>query len=234
MSEALLQLPRLRSTPQLGPEHALVSAVLSRHDSLAGRQMIFREPALPTGFPDIVAVVLTRHYKRRRGGPRSSLSPVHLRLLQHLCDVQSSSFADLLSDLGWRKRDLASTALDLKAAGLIRVYDGVLHAKALEAIFFARRIVAIEAKVRDWRRAIEQARANFWFSSHSFILLPARRFSGRVEDAARSVGVGVLLFDGRSIAIPVKAAERPIPASYGSWLFNEWALSEWHGTPGHA
>ena len=83
-------------------------------------------------------------------------------------------------------------------------------------------------------RRIDQARANIWFASHSLILLPRDRYNDRVRDAATECGVGVLTFDGQTTSMPVKPIENPIPASYGSWLFNEWALHRMSGRIAHA
>jgi hypothetical protein len=117
-----------------------------------------------------------------------------------------------------------AAALDLAAAEVASVDEDQIEIRPLREIFVARRIIAIEAKIRDWRRAIEQARANSWFASHSFILLPGERFTAHVAEDASAAGVGVLTFDGSTVSVQVRSAEHPLPTSYGSWLFNEWAL----------
>ncbi|MGH9365682.1 MAG: hypothetical protein ACRD1B_10535 [Thermoanaerobaculia bacterium] len=218
------QASRVRRRSALpGPEHTLVSAALTRHAGFISRQQLFQEPAVPTGFPDLVIVLLSR--ERCHAPPaRLRLTDLHLQLLQHISSIGRSTIQDIAADLLLRPRKVTVAVGDLAAARVVFVEDGGVEARPLSEIFVARRIIAVEAKVRDWRNAIEQARANSWFASHSLILLPAERFNDRVAEAALDAAVGVLTFDGAKMMVPVKPIEHPIPASYGSWLFNEWAL----------
>jgi hypothetical protein len=228
------QTPRTRRrSPLPGPENALVSAALARHPRFVSGKQLFHEPALPTGFPDVVIVVLSRHSSAATPA-RLRVTELHLRLLQHVSRTGRMTFHEIAGDLLWKAHRVEAVANDLKAAELASVDDGDIEARPLSEIFVARRIIAVEAKIRDWRHAIVQARANTWFASHSLILLPSERFNDRVGDASMESGVGVLTFDGVNIAVPVKPVEHPIPASYGSWLFNEWALHRMNGRIGHA
>jgi hypothetical protein len=228
------QAPRVRRQSTLpGPEHRLVSAALARHSRFVSRQQLFQEPALPTGFPDLVIVLLAKNPCLAMPA-RLRVTELHLRLLQHVSRTGRTTFHEIAGDLLWKTHRVEAVANDLVAAGLASVDDGDIEARPLSEIFIARRIIAVEAKIRDWRHAIDQARANTWFASHSLILLPSERFNDRVADAAMESGVGVLTFNGVNISVPVKPVEHPIPASYGSWLFNEWALHRMHGCVSHA
>jgi hypothetical protein len=178
---------------------------------------------MPTGFPDLVIVDLLR--ERCFPPPaRFRLGELHLRLLQHVSSLGRSTIQDIARDLLLKERRAAALAEDLQASKLVSIWGGQIEARPLAEIFAARRIIAVEAKIRDWSHAIDQARANSWFASHSLILLPVARFNDRVAASAVEARIGVLTFDGASIAMPVKPIEHFIPASYGSWLFNEWAL----------
>ena len=107
---------------------------------------------------------------------------------------------------------------------LITVRENKLFPERLSRTFAVRHIVAIEAKVGNWSRALQQAAANRWFASQSFILIPPTRSLTAVSSRARELGVGVLTFDGGKVRQVVESKRFVIPASYGSWLFNEWAL----------
>ena len=216
--------PRRRRDPRVpGPESALISAALARHARLISRQELFLEPALPTGFPDAVIVVLGRN-RLIASIARLRLTDLHLRLVQHVFGRGRMALQEISGDLLWSRRQVDAVAQDLVAAEIALLDQGEIEIRPLREVFVARRIIAIEAKIRDWRRAIEQARANTWFASHSFILLPGRRFTAHVAEGAVEAGVGVLTFDGTATAIQIQAEEHPLPTSYGSWLFNEWAL----------
>lgn len=206
---------------------------LERYARFVSCQQLFQEPALPTGFPDLVIVVVAKERCRAQLA-RQSVTDHHLRLLQHVSHIGRTAIRTVAADLLWKVPRVEAAADELVAANLATVHEGAIEARPISEIFVARRIIAIEAKIRDWRHAIDQARANTWFASHSLILLPAERFSDRVADAALESGVGVLTFDGQDMRVPVKPVEHRIPASYGSWLFNEWALHRMNGRVGHA
>lgn len=223
---------RRRSTLS-GPESAFVSAALASHGRFMARVSLFREPELPTGFPDLVVVVASRTSDFVPPA-RFRVAEHHLKVLHHLSRLGCTALQDVAESLLLRMDRLETIASDLVAAELALIDGRFIEARRVSEIFHARRIVAIEAKMRDWRRAIEQARANTWFASHSLILLPKERFNNRIGAAASEAGIGVLTFDGTRLAIPVKALERPLPASYGSWLFSEWALRGMAEPVGHA
>lgn len=208
-----------------GREMSLVNEFLAG-GSLAKQgvtPLVFTEPKLPTGFPDIVAVYLSD--KRITVTPgRSALQDDHLRLLHHLCMVKTTSFDEIKAGLGWRGKMLERCITDLADADLVFVHGSKIVARGVRSIFAIRKIIAIEAKIGDWRRALRQACTNTWFASHSYLLIPSTRVMDQVGEAARNMGIGVITFDGTNTRTVVAPLARSIPASYGSWLFNEWSL----------
>lgn len=70
-------------------------------------------------------------------------------------------------------------------------------------------VVAVEAKLEDWRTAVDQASYYARFADTTWILLPAGTSSAReARDACRTSGVGLLLFDGETVVKPVRARRR--------------------------
>jgi hypothetical protein len=73
-------------------------------------------------------------------------------------------------------------------------------------------IVAFEAKLTNWRRALDQAYRNTAYASQSYVLLPpdvARRaLSEREEFKLR--GIGICSFDGRRVDVLI-AADKQVP-----------------------
>jgi len=215
--------PRAR-TPVSGPELDLVEAALESGLAVARAEpVVFREPALPTGFPDIVAVFLSKR-ELLFTPERSELGNDHLQLLHHIYATRSTTIEALSRKLVWSGRAIERLMEALEQAELLRRQGNRARCAPLAEIFVARKIVAVEAKIRNWRGAIRQAAANTWFASHSYILIPAERWSSRVDAEAARFGVGVLTHDGRRTVVKLRAADRRIPASYGSWIVNEWTL----------
>jgi hypothetical protein len=202
-----------------------VRAVL-KTEFLLGRSLpavFFHEPVLPTGLPDLVAVYV-RPAGLSMNRTRLRLCSSHVRLLHYLHLVGPVSQVDATAQLNMSARKLGALLDDLIDAELVVRRDQILDAKALQRIFGVKYIVAIEAKVRDWRKALEQAAANHWFASHSYILVPASDAVQRICANAAKLGIGVLVCQGEAVCVAAPAKSRPIPASYGSWLLNEWAL----------
>jgi len=228
MSEGMRSLPTIAlrtRAPRQGPELDLVNVVLRSGLPSKGRlqPVVFQEPEMPTGFPDIVAVYAARELAGWSDA-RLAFSNRHIRVLHHLYLSGGNSIAQLAEHLGSTGKHMRLLVDDLNNACVVNLRGDYVTSRSLSQIFSARRIVAIEAKIDDWRRAIEQAIGNTWFASHSYILMPAHSRMKFVQEEARAFGVGVLIFDGEEAQVLLEAKENPIPASYGSWLLNEWSV----------
>lgn len=207
-----------------GPEQRLLTGALASFcAALRAPTVVLQEVHLPTGVPDAIAVLL-RDDEITVAQERLGLSADDLRIFQHINTVRRTTVPDLALALRWGVTDLRRTITALHAAGMIRETTNLLHARSLNDIFLARQIIAIEAKMTDWQRAIEQAIANTWFASHSYILLPDRPLSRQLVGLAEHHGIGILTFDGVATKTRIRAAARRLPASYGSWLIHESAL----------
>jgi hypothetical protein len=217
--------PLLRSRASTdGPEQALLTGALASFcTSFRAPSIVLQEVHLPTGVPDAVAVLL-RDSDVAIAHERLGLSAQDLRLFQHISTVRHSCVRDLAIALRWGTADLLRSVSALQAAGFLWESTNLVHARKLADIFLARQIIAIEAKMTDWRRAVDQAIANTWFASHSYILLPDRPLGQAVLTEAARFGVGVLTFDGVETRTRLRAVARKLPASYGSWLIHESAL----------
>jgi hypothetical protein len=208
-----------------GPEALFVSSFLSSGmlASSIDAPLIFNEPKLPIGFPDVVAVYL-RDTEITLNPTRNALHHDHLRLMYHVSSVGEASVDEIQSDLGWRSSVLQRCIADLADADLLYLRGRRVVARGLRTVFAAKKIVAIEAKLDNWSRALEQASSNTWFASHSYVLIPRNRNLAVINSEARALGIGVMVFDGEKTEITVEARKHSLPASYGSWLFNEWTI----------
>jgi DNA-binding MarR family transcriptional regulator len=187
--------------------------------------IILREAELPTGVPDLIAIEPRMHLdflmvKRRR------LQLQHLQTLYFLNDSGSKTADEIVRLLNQPSRRTDLVLQDLVKAGLVVRRGDRFTARSVSKVFVAKRIIAIEAKMRAWREALEQATANLWFASHSYILIPSLNSLKSICDEAKKLGIGVLVFDGKLTHTALRPRRQPIPASYGSWLINEWAMGQ--------
>lgn len=212
---------RFRS-PVFGPEQEIIDEILNVFRANIGRSRrltVFCEPALDTGFPDIVAVVWRDSTARKWGDERSLLKNNHLRLLHALANKGWTDIKLLESVFGCS----LTIQLDLlKDLDLIVRTKNQCRARSLNAIFAVDKIIAIEAKMSWWQKAMMQASANVWFSSESHVLMPSISSPEALLETARRFNVGVLAFSSSKLTSYCEAPQREVPLSYGSWLFNEW------------
>ena len=213
-------------TTRPGPENRLLQAALRRGLPIGlDEALILREPELPTGVPDLIAIEprlrLNLVWAKRR-----QFQKEHFQVL-HFINESGSVTADNITRL--LNQPFKKTYLvlqDLVDAGLVVQLGHCFVVQMVSKVFVAKRIVAVEAKVRAWRQALEQAVANLWFASHSYILVPALNCLRSVCEEAKKFGIGVLVFDGKHTRTALRSRKQPIPASYGSWLINEWAIGQ--------
>ncbi len=97
--------------------------------------------------------------------------------------------------------DVESVALEVRSHGRART-DVVL--------MFCGEVIAIEAKVTDWRRALGQAVLNQYCADRSYVALYDKNLSDAVLEAALGFGVGVIAI-GESHCRVVGNARRNAP-----------------------
>ncbi len=206
-----------------GPEADLVDRFVQKLPQRTPRNCrltLFREPRLLTGFPDLVAVTWHVPTAKRWTGPRLTLTAGDLRLVQLLISCGDTT-TDVLRDLVRRAPN--GSLQRLVAAGLVSERRGRWRVRRLTETFAVRGIVAFEAKISAWRRAVVQASQNRWFATESYVLLPKFPSSNAIVAEAVRHGIGVWV-DGQNepvMAAPAQQAEQPL--SFASWLLNEWA-----------
>jgi hypothetical protein len=117
-------------------------------------------------------------------------------------------------------RSIGRSVERLTEAGILRSKGARWLLEPLSRIFAVREIIAVEAKVNKWKAAIAQAELNMWFASSSYVLVPEVPRRSSLLETARQLGIGV----STKYRTPVKPVRTgPLPRSYMSWLFNEWA-----------
>ena len=214
-----------RRKPTDGPEDEFLKSLLNcglPTDKRLSR-VVFREPAMPTGFPDLVIA-----YPGRGGlefsPERGLLTHDHVRLLHHLYMTKGETVRGISGSLLLSESVVETLAADLVVAGVVHRRGQHVVTRAFRQLFALRRIVAIEGKIGNWKHALSQAVANTWFASHSYIVIPPTRSLSVVVAEAMRLGVGVWVFDGTSLEIAAESETHQIPTSYGSWLINEWSI----------
>jgi hypothetical protein len=205
-----------------GPERDLIEWFIEREPiriPRGCRATLFCEPQLDSGVPDLVLVLWNEAVTRKWSPSRLDLTNGDLRLMHYLAIMGPQDEEDLER---FFPKQLPQALERLEAADMIRLVADEWVPRALSAVFAARHIIAIEAKISEWGAALDQARQNFWFASNSFVLFPRLPRDSKFQEAANASGIGVWSRDDAYLDAPSLGPAR-LPRSYASWLFNEWA-----------
>lgn len=168
----------------------------------------------------MVAVYSSVVATRKWSAQRVLLQPIDIRIAHFLAMRGDTATGDLGLFFGNRGNESAQR---LCSAGLILRTAMGWRLRSLREVFAVRRLIAIEAKIADWKGGLVQAFQNTWFASESYLLLPKLPKRVAAIEEMRRFGVG-LITRGMSLdSSAVSARQDNLPKSYASWLFNEWA-----------
>jgi hypothetical protein len=140
-------------------------------------------------------------------------SPVvdELQLLVLQRCVAGADTAELRQWAPWGWRGLCRRALEpLVERGLLLADQDKFTTAALPRNPFLE-LVAVELKLRDWRRGIAQAGGNRAFANRSYLALPERRLSPDLREAAKRSRVGVLAILDDGAVVPAVDCPSRLP-----------------------
>lgn len=211
---------------RLGPEAVIEAAVARSLGALVAQSCYptWTAGSLPlgSGMPDLLAV---------------TWQPRVLALADP--SIADTSILAYLRAVGCARLDTIVRRLGRSAPSITDVLEGLVSAEVLvrqsdrfklEPVWrhILPEIVAVEAKVSDWRRAFGQAARNQVFSHRSFVALPDAVARRAVNDpVSRSLGIGVLgvAYDGTVAVLRRAAFLRPRVWAYYYQLAHQVAVN---------
>lgn len=210
-----------------GPELDLVYQYISTSLPEPGEDeklTVFIEPKISSGnYPDIVAVYWKRSVTLSWPAERVLLTSADLRVL-HSLYLSSTKHRDDLDSPALIDFNLPKKSRDrLQKSGLLLNNNMSWTIRPLREIFAVQKIIAIEAKIHDWQKGLDQALLNTWFSSESYLLLPRIPAAIDLVERAKNFGIGLVDTGTPLNKTEITARSYQIPASFTSWEFNEWA-----------
>jgi hypothetical protein len=217
----------LARKPVQGPEFELVQLFVRHLNEDQGQVntraiAVFYEPHVGGCFPDLVVAEYDSEVFQNWSNARSVINTTDVRILNHLHRVGQAAIGEIDRYLGYSRRSLERSLEHLEGANLAVETDNGWAPLPLEEVFGIQRLVAIEAKVEDWRRAFRQADSHRHFASECFVLLPPRRNPGRLFDMEKHAHIGILFCDDHKLEEVRQSQRTKLPVSHVSWMFNEW------------
>ncbi len=215
-----------RSKLRPGPESRLVSRFASSLPEPQSdvRRTVFVEQRIGSTRPDLVIIDWDPGVSAAWPLDRRHLEVRDLRIAQLLYTQGTISEEKLRF---YCPRGLAPALERLTTAGLV-TQDGCLWSlQELYGIFAVRRLIAVEAKVKDLSKALQQAFYNTWFASESYILTAGRAISEDFRNKAQARGVGLWFLERHASPVQWEGSHQSLPQSHVSWVFNElcWRTS---------
>jgi len=205
-----------------GPERNLVDWFLANEQISIPRgckAIVFREPFLESGFPDLVIVIWTPSVSQSWSESRTKLRKSDFRVLHHLVRTGPAT----IEQLKYVFTERIEPALKrLEEAATIRSTKKAFRARPLSQIYAVRQIIAIEAKISVWSEVMQQAMLNTWFTADSYVLIPQMPVADAFAAEINALGVGVWTQSHGRVREPTCGRDK-MPRSYASWLFNDWA-----------
>ncbi len=200
-----------------------VSHVVRHYDGLRKKNaVIFLEPQVETGYPDIV-IAEFYSFPSDKYSIRGKLNICDLKILFHIQQNKRLSVAQLTNDLGFSTKETMKSISKLSDGGLVHLSKKKTYVRsaALHNYYTIKKLISIEAKLDKWSEAIRQAEYNTWFASESYILLNKEKCNESIRAKCHDKGIGIILVNGRIRKI-LRSGSQRYPSSYASLQFNEW------------
>lgn len=213
--------------PKKGPEMHLIEQLINNISSIFGNDYSYEvlvEAYAEIGIPDLIVVVYDKEFlKNTWDENRCNLNIIDIKILHHIWTVGNKgiNFNEIVNILGYDRNVINKVINKLCKADLTICKNNRLVIANPENAFFVKKIITIEAKISNYKKAFEQAFININYSSHSYVLMPYENINQKVKSNLPKT-IGLLGQKDNSTVLTKKAKEEKIPSSYFSWVINEY------------
>jgi len=210
-----------------GSEYAIIEQFIDYYCHIFTRNnkrtqlAVFVEPRIESGFPDVVFASYLPSITDNWSDKREALSVYDLKLLSYLCNTNGVNGGKLIKKLGFPEKQTITSLEKLMDAKLVSYREGSWRVRELRDVFSITKLIAVEAKLNDISRVVEQTHLNTWFASHSYALINSAEPQNETVKTFSRYGIG-LYCKGSHFRRVVEAKQHTLPSSYLSFQFNEW------------
>lgn len=197
---------------------------------------VLREVRTGYGRPDITVIEYNSKiiYERKKTLTADSLEPLSNKAaytMSYLSSCRWVSLQRIERFLQCNNTDLIKVVEELKNRRLIVSKEHLIKARPLKEILAIKRVRAYEAKLKQWKEAVNQAERNLWFTNDSYILMPfqSSSVSNLISLECRKRGIGLIFFsEDKGTKIIVKPLKSGFANSPLIWMMNEQLLEGKH------
>jgi predicted transcriptional regulator len=185
--------------------------------------IFIREPFTGLGYTDLVVIIWNKDIANNWHSDRNKLIIDDIKIMHHLyLSKRYKSISEIMKELGFSEKKILESLTRLNNAGLLKCNkDNKFKTLKKSEIFHVKEIISIEAKLKNWRRALEQAFVNSYYASESYILFPKESITKQMLETYKKTDIGIISFN-KDMDVIKKAKKNVIPSNLNSWLFNEY------------
>lgn len=219
-------------------EHQLVNEVTSLLRSPSSKripvdlkcknQIILQEVNLGYGVADIVLTQCVESPEKRN----KYLNLLEIKTLKIINENPEITVESITEKTKVPRRKIISAIHFLENLSLVRNEKDMIS-PLKKYVSTVKNTIAIEAKLRNWQRALKQAYRYKWFSHKSFVCLPSNRVNPARKNIEKfkKMGVGLVGFcENKGFQVIYSPrTEEPI-SNEMAILLNECVLSELHAS----
>ncbi len=184
---------------------------------------LIEEPFTGFGYPDLVCIIWDKSMRTQWDEKRNKLTTTDIKILHHLyISSNSKNIDELITELGFSKKVILNSLDILCNINLIKEMECFnFKTKPLKNIFFIKEIITIEAKLKDWKRALEQSINNTYFSSKSYSLFPENTISEKLLNSYKNTSVGIISYKN-NYKIIKNPDKNVMPSNITTWFMHEY------------
>ncbi|MEA1954477.1 MAG: hypothetical protein U9O24_08810 [Campylobacterota bacterium] len=183
---------------------------------------LFIEPLIDGAYPDIVVTEYDPKIIDTWEEQRSLLNNIDFKIFENIRQYKGLTSAKLFKNTNHNYKTLLESIEKLYDAGLIERKQGQWKPKPLKETYSVKRLISIEAKIREWKTLLNQADANQWFASESYALSSVKNPRESTINKFKDYGIGLYSLSNQKLVRLNEAKKQSLPKSYMSWMFNEW------------
>lgn len=210
--------------------HDLAEPAAASLPGTAGDVLLIPEMPSPLGLPDFIALAGGRDWLQARGaaGIPPLLAQADCSVLAALHPRQALSSATIGRRIGWSPPALEPVLIRLESAGAVEKTSGGAH-RLNPALVPHGTVFALEAKIKDWQKAVLQGRAYRSWADNYVVLLGELGPVAERRAAERVALDGAGLYSSSGWIVRPRA-RRPAPAKR-LWGFEHLFAATTSSTP---
>jgi len=211
----------------LGEEYSFVELFIDyfchifKRNNKRNKLAVFVEPRIDSGFPDVVFASYLPTIIDNWSANREELNVLDLKLLSYLYTTKSVSGTELVDKLGFPEKQLITSLEKLLDAKMVSYWRHGWRICASHDVFSITKLIAVEAKLNNVSKVVEQTCLNTRFVSQSYALINSAHPQSETKEKFSKYGIG-LYCKGTQFNKVIEAKRFTFPSSYVSFQFNEW------------